>query len=55
MGDSLAVILANLSTKEFEPVLRKETPKFCKPMKNLNGICPECRKKVKFRQKDFEC
>ena len=45
MGASPVVILANLWMKEFEPVLRKKNPKFCKPIDDLNGICPEFRKK----------
>ena len=46
MGGSIAVILTNLWVKEFEPVSRKKIPKDCKPNEYLNGICPECRKKV---------
>ena len=54
MGASLEVILANLWIKEFEPVLRKEIPKICKPIEDLQGICPDCRKKVTYRQKNVE-
>ena len=41
----LAVLLANLWMKEIEPVVRIETFRICKPMKDLNDICPDCRKK----------
>ena len=51
MGASLAVILASLWIKEFELVLRKEFPELCKPIENLQGICPECWKKVRYRQR----
>ena len=52
MGASLAVILANFWMKEFEPVLRKDIPKIYKPMEDLNGICPECRKKITYQLKN---
>ena len=54
MGASLEVILANLWIKEFEPVLRKEIPKICKPIEDLPVICPDCRKKITYRQKNVE-
>ena len=55
VGASLAVILVNLRMEEFGPVLRREFPKICNPIEDLNDICPESRNCVTYRQKGVEC
>ena len=54
-GASLAVILANLWLKQYETALSRDIPEMFSPEKDLNGICPECNKKVTFRSKGVEC
>ena len=55
MGASLAVILANLWLKQYETALSRDIPEMFLPEKHLNGICPECNKKVTYRSKGVEC
>ena len=55
MGTSLAVVLANLWLKQCETALSKDILEMFLPEKDLNGICPECNKKVTYRSKDVEC
>ena len=55
MGASLAVILANLWLKQYEIALSKDIPEMFLPEKDLNGICPECNKKVTYRSKGVDC
>ena len=55
MGASLAVILANLWLKQYETALSRDIPEMFLPEKDLNGICPDCNKKVTYRSKGVEC
>ena len=55
MGASLAVILANLWLKEYEPALKKEVPKLTVLNEGNKEVCPGCQKKVTFRTKGLEC
>ena len=55
MGASLAVILANLWQKQHETAQSRAIPETFLPEKDLNGICPECNKKVTYRSKGVEC
>ena len=55
MGPSLAVILANLWQKQHETAQSRAIPEMFLPEKDLNGICPECNKKVTYRSKGVEC
>ena len=55
MGACLAVILANLWLKQYETALSRDIPEMFLPEKDLNGICPECNKKVTYRSKSVEC
>ena len=54
MGASLAVFLANLWLKQYETVLSRDIPEMFLPEKDLNGICPECNKKVTYRSEGVE-
>ena len=45
MGASLAVILANLWLKEYEPALNKEVPKLTVLSEGDKEVCPRCQKK----------
>ena len=51
MGASLAVILANLWLKEYEPALMKEMPKLTVLKENNKEVCSGCQKKVTYRTK----
>ena len=51
MGASLAVILANLWLKEYEPALKKEVPKLTVLKEGNKEVCPGCQKKVTYRTK----
>ena len=55
MGASLAVILANFWLKQYKTALSRDIPEIFLPEKDLNGICPECNKKVTYRSKGLEC
>ena len=55
MGASLAVILANLWLKEYEPAVRKEEPKLTVLSEGNKEMCPRCQKKVTYRTKGVEC
>ena len=55
MGASLAVILANLWLKEFEPALKKEVPKLNVLSEDNKEVCSRCQKKVTNRTKGVEC
>ena len=45
MGTSLAVILANLWLKEYEPALNNEVPKLTVLSEGDKEVCPRCQKK----------
>ena len=55
MGASLAVKLANLWLKEYEPALKKEVPKMTVLSEGNKEVCPRCQKKVTYRTKGVEC
>ena len=55
MGASLAVILANLWLKEYEPALKKEVPKLTVLSEVKKEVCPRCQKKVTYQTKGVEC
>ena len=55
MGASLAVVLANLWLKQYETALSRDIPEIFLPENDLNGIGPECNKKVTYRSKGLEC
>ena len=56
MGAYLAVILANLWLKEYEPALKIEVPKLTVLESEGNKeVCPGCQKKVTYRTKGVEC
>ena len=55
MGASLAVKLANLWLKEYEPALKKEVPKKTVLSEGNKEVCPRCQKKVTYRTKGVEC
>ena len=57
MGASLAVILANFWLKQYKTALSRDIPEMFLPEKDLNGICPESKKKVTYWSKgvDLEC
>ena len=55
MGASLAVILASLWLKEYEPALKKELPKLTVLTEANKEVCPGCQKKVTYRTKGVEC
>ena len=55
MGASLAVILANLWLKEYEPALMKEVPKLTVLSEGNKEMCPRCQKKVTYWTKVVEC
>ena len=54
-GASLAVILANLGLKEYEPALKKEVPQLTVLNEGNKEVCPRCQKKVTYRTKGVEC
>ena len=54
MGASLATILANLWLKQYETALSRDIPEMFLPEKDLNGICPECSRKVTYRSKGVD-
>ena len=51
MGASLAVILANLWLKEYEPALQKEVQKLTVLSEGNKEVCPRCQKKLTYRTK----
>ena len=51
MGASLAVILANLWLKQYEPALKKEVTKLTVLNKGNKEVCPRCQKEVTYRTK----
>ena len=51
MRASLAVILANLWLKQYETALSRDIPEMVLSEKDLNGKCPECKKKSRTGQK----
>ena len=53
MGSSLAVILAILWLKEYEPAIRKKI-KLTFLNEDNNGVCHGCQKKMTYRAKGFE-
>ena len=55
MGASLAVLLANLWLKEYEPALMKEVPKSTVLKEDKKKVCPGCQKKVTYRTPGVEC
>ena len=55
MGPSLAVTLANLWLKEYEPLLKNEVPKLTVLNERNKEVCPGCQKKVLYRTKKVEC
>ena len=55
MGASLAVYLANLWLKEYEPALKKEVPKLTVLNEVNKDVCPGCQKKLTYRTKGVEC
>ena len=55
MSASLAVILANLWVKEYEPALKKYVLKFTVRIEGNKEVCPGCQKKVTYRTKGVEC
>ena len=55
MGAFLAVILANLWLKDYEPALKKEVPKLTVLSEGNKEVCPRCQKKVTYRTKGVEC
>ena len=55
MGASLAIKLANLWLKEYEPALKKKVPKLTVLYEGNKEVCPRCQKKVTYRTKEVEC
>ena len=55
MVATLAVVLANLWLKQYKTTLSRDIPEMFLPKKYLNGICPECNKKVTYWSKSLEC
>ena len=55
MGASPVVVLANLWLKQYKTALSRDIPEMFLPEKDLNGICPECDKKVTYRSKGVDC
>ena len=55
IGASLAVILANLWLTQYKTALSRDIPELFLPEKDLNGLFPECNKKVTYRAKGVEC
>ena len=55
LGASLAVILANLWLKEYEPALKKEVPKLTVQNEGIKQVCPGCQKRVTNWTKGVEC
>ena len=43
MQASLAVILANLWLKKYEPVLKRVVLQISNPIKDQNDVCPQCQ------------
>ena len=54
MGASLAVTLANLWLKDYDPVLKKDVPKLTVLNESNNEVCPGCQKKMTYRTKGVE-
>ena len=54
MEASLAVILANHWLKQNETELLRDIPEKFMPEKDPSGICPECKKKARYRSKGVE-
>ena len=54
-GHLLPFFLANLWLKQYKTALSRDIPKMFWPEKDLNGICPECNKKVTYRSNGVEC
>ena len=54
MGASLAVILANLWLKEYEPAIKKEAPKLTVLNEGNKEVRPGCQKKMAYRTKGVE-
>ena len=44
MGASLAVILANIWLKEYEPAIQLEIPEWNTPANNCKEMCSHCNK-----------
>ena len=55
MGASLALVLANLWLKEYEPALKKEVPKLTVLSEGNKEVCPGCQKKATYWTKGVEC
>ena len=55
MGSSVVVILKNLWLKQYETAQPRDFPEMFLPENDINGICPECSKKVTYRSKSVEC
>ena len=55
MGASLAVVLANLWLRGYEPALMKEVLKLTSLNEDNKEVCPGCQKKVTYRTKGVEC
>ena len=55
MGESLAIILANLWLKKYEPALKKEVPNLTVLSEGNKEVCPGCQKKVTYPTKGVEC
>ena len=55
MGASLALILADVWLKEYEPVLKKEVPKLTELNEGNKEFCSGCQKKLTYRNKGVEC
>ena len=54
VGASLAVILANLWLEQYKTGLSRDIHENFIIEKDLNGTCPECNKKVRYRSKGVE-
>ena len=55
LSASLAVVLANLWLKEYEPASMKKIPKLSVLYDDNKEDCPGCQKKVTYRTKGVEC
>ena len=55
MDASLAVILANLWLKEYEPALKNEIPNMTVLNEGNKKFCPGCQKKMTYRTKGVKC
>ena len=54
MGASLAVILANLWHKDYEPALTREVPTLTVLNEDNKEVCPGCQKKLTYRTEGVE-